>query len=282
MGNKIIDIYKDLFDTQDIMETLCKYIAYSKCGLVYDFGSTTIPKATKLYRIRKYSPNIDFSDPKQWTPSPNKNQNRCNTNGETALYLGSTELVCLLETNIQQNEKYVLAEYEITEDIEVGGFIYVNPNESRWKFLVAVLFNAFLIAPSRNSCNEHLFDILDNYFSDTDFSNIRLDTITNPKENVLLSLRIGCINQKNKYYNITNEMCNILKTKTPKGIRYSSCFIPMETVGIQCSEYNVCLYESALKSIKFLKSDIKVNTKKYTSVDMVKLLLETEKENEKQ
>lgn len=274
----IIDIYKDLFDMPDVLSVLCKYIAQSEFGFTYDFGSTIIPKGTKLYRIRQYSKDTDFLNPSEWLPSPNKPQNRCNRAGESALYLGSTELICLLEMHIERGKQYALAEYEVTKDIEVGGFLYVNPNESKWKILAAMLFNAFLIAPSRNEINKELFEILDNYFDDTDYSKIGLLTLTTPDDEMRLPWRLGRINQRDKYYFITNKMCEILKQKTPNGIRYSSCFIPMETVGIECSEYNICLYESGMKDVKFTNATIKTNINEFNSVDFVNLLL-TNKEN---
>lgn len=278
MSDLIIDIYKDLFDMSDVLGVLCKYISQSECGFTYDFGTTIIPKGIKLYRIRRYSKDINFSNPSEWLPAPNKPQNRCNRAGESALYLGSTELICLLETHIESGAQYVLAEYEVTKDIEVGGFLYVNPNESKWKVFAAMLFNTFLIAPSRNEINKELFKILDNYFDDIDYSKIGLSTLITTDDEIRLSWRLGRINQRDKYYSITNKMCEILKRKTPNGVRYSSCFVPIETVGIQCSEYNICLYESGMKDVKFTNATIKTNINKFNSTDLVNLLL-TNKEN---
>ena len=141
---KLIDIYKDLFNEPDIAHVICKYIAYFNAGITYNFGNTILSKGTKLYRIRKYKDNIDFSNSKEWEPYPKKQQNRCNNNGETALYLGSNETICLLETHIKQNEKYVLGEYEVISDIKIGGFLYSNKNDSEWKILAGNLFTAFL------------------------------------------------------------------------------------------------------------------------------------------
>lgn len=270
---EIIDIYKDLLDAPDILSMLCKYIANSECGLQYDFGNTILKKGTKLYRIRKYSEKIDFTNPAEWNPAPTKHQNRCNRKGETALYLGSDENICLLETHITKGEKYALGEYEILNDIKIGGYTYVKQNESEWKKLIGILFNDFLIAPIRNENNKALFDIIDAHFSDTDFSNIKLSTLTIPKEEFKLSWRIGHINKKNKYYEITNKMCSILKEQNPNGIRYSSCYFPMETIEIECSAYNICLYESALKDIKYISHSIKTNDGKLTSEAITETIL---------
>jgi len=278
MSDLIIDIYKDLFEISDVFSVLCKYIIQSECGFTYDFGTTIIPKGTKLYRIRRYSKNVDFSNPEEWSYPPNKPQNRCNNNGKPALYLGSTELICLFETHINYSEQYSLAEYEVIKDIKVGGFTYVKPNESKWKILSGILFNSFLTAPARKEINKELFEILDNYFGDTDYSKIGLSTLTTPESEIKLPWLLGQINPYDNYYSITNKMCDILKQKTPNGIRYSSCFIPMETVGIQCSEYNICLYKSGISNIKFVNAIVKTNVNKFDSTDLANLLL-TNKEN---
>lgn len=271
--NEIIDIYKDLFNASDILGVLANYIANSKCGLQYDFGSTVLKKGTGLYRIRKYSDETDFSNPNEWKPAPTKPQNRCNCKGETALYLGSNEKICLFETHIGKGEKYVLGEYKVLNDIKIGGYTYVNPDSSKWKQQTAILFNNFLIAPTRNKNNKALFDIIDAHFSDTDFSDIKLSTLKNSKEEIKLSFRIGHINQKDEYYKITNNMCSVLKKQNPNGIRYSSCYFPIETVEIISNTYNICLYEDALENIKFANYNIKINNSKLTAESVVNLIL---------
>ena len=271
--NEIIDIYKDLFNASDILGVLVNYIANSKCGLQYDFGSTVLKKGKILYRIRKYSDETDFSKPNEWKPAPTKPQNRCNCKGETALYLGSDENICLLKTHIGKGEKYVLGEYELLNDIKICGYTYVNPNSSEWKKLTAILFNDFLIAPIRNKNNKALFDIIDAHFSDIDFSNITLSTLKNSEEEKNLSLRIGHITQKDEYYKITNSMCSVLKNQNPNGITYSSCYFPIETFGIKSNAYNICLYEDALENIKFTNYNIKINNSELVAESIINLML---------
>ncbi len=268
---QIIDIYRDLLDEPNIIYSIYKYIVNSNCGLCYDFGNTIIPKGTKLYRIRSYNSNTDYSNLKEWKPAPTKPQNRCNAEGETALYLGSTEMICILETHIKQNSKYVLGEYVVDEDIKVGGFIYTNPNESKWKHIVGTIYNAFFIAPKRNDNNKALFEVIDRYFIDADYNiNLEDDVF---KNDIKLSFRFGKIFPSENYYNFTNMLSAILKKQNPNGIRYSSCFMPIETVGIKFSEYNIVLYEAGLKKIHFNQFEIKENTLNVKSEDIVNLIL---------
>ena len=83
--------YKLLWESSNFFELVVNYIALDKCGVKYDFGKTIITKGTKLYRIRSYETDTDFSNPSQWKAPPHKPQNRANIEGQEALYLGSTE-----------------------------------------------------------------------------------------------------------------------------------------------------------------------------------------------
>ena len=276
----IIDIYKDLLESSNIEEILGKYICNSEHGLYYDFGSTLIPKGTKLYRIRSYHENTDYSNPKEWAPSPSRKQNRCNSEGEEAIYLANNEILCILETYIQKGDTYVLGEYVTIEDIKVGGFIYFPfNNESSWKWYVGMILNMFLIAPCRNEKNKNLFELLDSAYDDQDFSKIRLEDIR-AKNNMEVSFRIGKIVQKN-FYKITNKLCSILKRHTPEGIRYSSCYVPIETVGITFSAYNLVLYSSGISKIKFSNYVIKSLDTDISAEKLDELLIKNNKIREK-
>ncbi|MBR4342860.1 MAG: RES domain-containing protein [Lachnospiraceae bacterium] len=270
--DKIIDIYKDLLEEQDIIRTISKYFAGTYLGIPYDFGSSLVKEGTKLYRIRSFHEGKDYSNVDEWKPSPRSLQNRCNANNEKAIYLGSTEWVCLLETHKLPGEKYVLGEYTVIKDIVLGGFTNVKPNESVWKIITAMAFNAFLIAPARSEKNRKLFEIIDNSFDDIDFSTINIKTITTA-DNHILPYRLARLFKKENYYMLTNMLCDTIKQRYPNGIRYSSCFIPVETVGIECTEYNIVLYDSAVDSIKFNEYTIKDNQQKATPEGIAEILL---------
>ena len=81
------------------------------------------------------------------------------------------------------------------------------------------------------------------------------------------------LNKLDKYYNLTNKLCNILYTDTPDGIRYSSCYLPLETVGIECSDYNVVLYSEGISKIKLVEHKIKTNTQDFDYTDFLKIIL---------
>lgn len=266
--------YKLLWETSNFFELVINYIVLDKCGVKFDFGKTIILKGTKLYRIRSYETETDFSNPSQWKVPPHKPQNRANIKGQEALYLGSTEIICLLETHIKKGNAYSLGVYEVTEDIVVGGYLsYDSKNILRnW---AGTVLNAFLIAPSRSQRNEELFSYLDSYYG-----SLTLDDLTNMnelKENggLQLPMKFGVLNQSEQYYNFSNKLCNILSKDTPDGIRYSSCYLPLETVGIECSDYNVVLYNEGISKIKFIDYKVKTNTQNFDYTDFLKIVLQS-------
>ena len=269
--NEVLDIYKELYNG-DLFYALANYVANSKMGLVYDFGWGIIPKGSTFYRIRRNKKEKDYSNRKEWGPNPNATQGRCNSNHEKAMYFGSTEFVCLLEMHIPYNEKYVLGKYTTVSDIKVGGYVFVNPNESKWKQAIAMAFNAFLIAPSREEKNEELFKVIDKYYGKGTLSDILLKDACSA-DNMKLPYKIGGYFEGENYYKLTNSMCSIIKGRYPAGIRYSSCYIPAETVGIECSDYNIAIYGDAIKSVEFQDYEIKTNNNRVTPESIAEILL---------
>ena len=115
--------YDNLFYGSNLLDVIVNYITLSHVGITFDFGHQIIKKGMKLYRVRAYNESADFEDPSQWNYPPSMPENRANRSGEPALYLGSTENVCLLETHIKSGDKYYVGEYIIEEDICLGGFL---------------------------------------------------------------------------------------------------------------------------------------------------------------
>lgn len=254
-----IEKYKELLNVDYLFHVIPNYIFLDRLGIEFDFGCHIVKKGQWFYRIRVYNENTDYSNLKEWMPNPYKYQNRANAEGVSALYLGSSETVCVLETQLQEGERYVIGKYQCIEDFEVGGYFSFSKT-NKWKNISAIVLNAFLIAPSRSEKNKKLFDYLDVKFKDVgieDFGSIR-ECIYNGTEGIKLPYKFAVLNKKEKLYNWTNKLCEILQRNYKNGIRYSSSFIPFESPGIACSEYNLVLYENAMDKLKFSGYEIKV------------------------
>lgn len=264
--------YNLLFEASNFFEVVVNYVSLYKFGLKYDFGKSIIPKGTKLYRIRYYETDTHFSNPNQWKAPPHRPQNRANIRGQEALYLGSTETICLLEAHIKKDDIYVLGIYEATEDIEVGGYLSHDSNNVLHNW-AGMILNAFLIAPSRSQRNKELFSYLD-----SKYGILSLDDLTDMNElnrdgGLQLSMKFGVLNRLEKYYNLTNQLCTILSKDTPNGIRYSSCYLPVETMGIVCSDFNIALYSEGISKIKLVEYKIKTNKHDFDYTDFLKIII---------
>lgn len=264
--------YDLLWKASNLFEMIINYITLNKYGVKYDFGKSIIPKGTKLYRIRCYDTDTDFSDPSQWKAPPHKPQNRANIKGQEALYLGSTETICMLEAHIKKGDKYALGIYEVEEDIEVGGYLTYDSDNILHNWAGMVL-NAFLIAPSRSQRNKELFSYLDSYYGV-----LTLDDFADMNElkesgGLQLPMKFGVLNQLEQYYNLTNKLCNILSAYNPDGIRYSSCYLPLETLGIECSDFNIVLYSEGIPKVKLIDYKIKTNIRDFDYTDLLKVIM---------
>lgn len=277
--NKLeLEKYKLLWTVDNLFELVANYVFLDSLGITFDFGSSIIKKGTKLYRIRNFEEGTDFSNLKEWAPSPNKSQGRINAQGEEALYLGSSEMLCVLETHHRYPEQYVLGEFECIEDITVGGFISYD-TENNLHNLASTVLNAFLIAPSRCERNKELFNYLEQKIGAVTIDDlISLKTnVVDAKEEIRLPYKFALLNQRSELHNLTNKVCKVIKKQYPEGIRYSSCFFPVETHGIISSEYNIVLFPEGIKKLKYMKHTIKTidfkNPEQFTDVNIAKLYL---------
>lgn len=139
--------------------------------------------------------------------------------------------------------------------------------------LIGAILNAFLTAPARNNKNIDLFNYLDDKYGQIDLDNFSMDDISTME----LQFKYGVLNKNIKYYKMTNMICNTIKKNYPDGIRYSSCYMPFDTIGVECSIYNVVLYSTGIKKIKFRKHEVKSNDFNYNETDVVRTLLESDK-----
>ncbi len=199
--------YSYLFYGSNLFSLIINYMTLSSFGITFDFGKKLITKGTKLFRVRRYEEGIDYDDPHQWKHPPSMPENRANNKGEAALYLGTTENVCVLETNIKLGEKYVVGEYIVEDDVVVGGFLECEDYKKPSWYIAGVVLNAFLISPSRNDKNNDLFCFLDDVYDGLTIDDIQI------KDAYLidLPLKFGVSNKKKEVYQVTNRLLKPMK-----------------------------------------------------------------------
>ena len=266
--------YDLLLAASNLLGFVVNFIVLEQNGISFDFGSDYLPKGTRLFRIREFKSETDFSNPSEWGPNPSRTQGRMNRKGQEVLYLGSTETICLLETGIPFEHKYVLGTYECSEDIKVGGFQLFDSENPLYNIAGATL-NAFLIAPSRDERNTALFEFLDGFYGEMTLEKLSNISIVKDKGGFELPFKFGVLNKRNQLYELTNSLSDILMSKTPEGIRYSSCYIPFETLGIKCTDFNIALYKEGIRKLNFLGHEVKTNKMPMSTTDFVKVLIDS-------
>ena len=267
--------YELLCDANNLFEIVINYVFLSQKGFNFDFGESIISKNTVFYRIRKFDENTDFSKSSEWTPPPHKPENRANRKGETALYVASNEEICLCETHIKQGEKYAVAKYKCIDDIRLGGFLSIAEGNNIAQLIAGIALNAFLIAPARGKNNKDLFDCLQSLYGD-----IQLADVRNWQKSFDLPYRFALLNKRETYYKLTNQLCDNLKKRFPDGIRYSSCYMPVETIGIKSNAFNVCLYGAGINKVCLLDYKIKTNTSNISEIEIAKIINGIQAKNE--
>lgn len=123
--------------------------------------------------------------------------------------------------------------------------------------------------------NNKLFQYLDLRFQNENLDYKNCNRILEDNKNMLLPIKLGYYNSYENYYILTSLLCMVLRKKYPLGIKYSSCYLPIETFGINCSCYNIVLYESALNKIKWNHDEIiKTSHKNYRGEDTLGIIFE--------
>lgn len=272
-------ITSTIWEASNLFELTSNFVFLERKGFHFPLGSSTIKKGTILYRIRDYSASTDYSQLSEWGPSPFKSQNRANRQGQEALYLANSEDLCFLETHKKPDEIYVLGKYECLDDIHLGGFFGETTYSSNYEWLLADVLNAFFLAPARSEKNAELFVYLDQKIgkiTPDDLSSVK-KCLLEAKEEVLLPYKFAVMNQKKHFYDLTNDISDIIERYYPYGIKYSSCFLPLGNPFVDFSDYNVVLYSPALKSIRLLDYKVKTldikNKEAFTDVNVARVLL---------
>lgn len=275
--------YKFFEEANNYFEVVLAYIFLNEIfNFSYDFSYISIPKRTKLYRIRSYDEKVDFSNKSEWQAPPKqfRKQGRMNTVSKEALYLGSSEEICLKETNIKKSQKYVLGEYEVLEDIKVGGFYGANfnPKVTDCHRKIGMILNAFLIAPIRSDKNDDIFEFLDKFYCNFSMSDLKDPDDIEIYQAIKLPLKFAKIPYFNNcYYDLTNTICEILRKQYSSVIQYSSCYKPFDTNQLLFNDYNLVLYNPGIQNLRFVNYKIKICNDNPNTLEIIKSIVKLER-----
>lgn len=183
--------------------------------------SVIIPKGTLLYRARRdIGKNLTSKEDWELPPAERVDVGRFNKAKHPVLYVGTWDFVLPREIGLQVNDKYYLATYSVKEDIEVGSLLKTND------MVAALLHKVALTIENDNK----LFEEEQKCLKDLDYKS---KTLANMASEFISPLYIYKCLAKD-LYEVTNKIADLVLKRYPNGIRYCSCYAPIELSGADC------------------------------------------------
>lgn len=208
-----------LMSCKSINEFVSMYLGMPKLERKSVLGNRVIiKKGDKLYRARK-DDGSDFSSDNAWKLAPPKytRKGRFNREKKPVLYVGTMEQILPREIGLKPGDKYYIAEYEVLDDIKVGSLLkqYSGITMLLHKIAMAVEDETKLTLSEKEALEK---------------LNIKKDEMIELAANSLSSFYIHrCIS--GDLYEFTNRIFDTILEDNPEGIRYASCYAPIELSG---------------------------------------------------
>lgn len=213
-----------------------------------------VPKGTIMYRARK-DVGISLVTENDWWMPPKEKVSKGRFNGEhkPILYLSTMDSILPREIGLNVDDSYYLSRYKVKSGFCVGSLLKTDDivNYVLHKVAIAIeddskltLEERKIISPVMNRLKP--WDIV-NDFSSSFYLYHHL---------------------KNNLYDITNKMVDLVLSKNPCGIRYCSCYAPIEMSGgpqiltlAGEVEGNYALTNEGIKNLEWIDSEKRTYTK---------------------
>lgn len=218
-----------------------------------------IPEGTILYRARKDkgTPLLQESD---WWMTPEKyvTKGRFNRVRKAIFYVGTMDYVLPREIGLMSGDAYYLAKYRVDNDFSVGSLLKINDivNYILHKVAIAIEDDSKLTTEEK-SVLVVKYDKLKPW-----------DLVNDFNSSFYLHHQIG-----KDLYDITNKIADLVIKKNENGIRYGSCYVPIEMSGGPTVltldgeiEGNYALTNDGIKNLKWVGVERRV----YTEMDSKK------------
>ena len=222
----------------------------------------TIPRDTILYRARK-DEGTPLNLKSDWLMAPKDlvKKGRFNYDKKPVLYLSTMDFVLPREIGLKPNEGYYLAKYRCTNDISVGSFLKTSSPVTNLLHIIAMSIES------------------DDKLTPSEIEELSL---LNKQSNQVESLSGSQLSQlyihkflNKSLYDITNKLCDLVLNNNPNGIRYCSCYVPIELSGSNQIvtldgelEGNYALTEKGIENIEYLESEYKIYSEEDYSNDL--------------
>lgn len=206
MNTNSIDDFFSIFFGLDIQEQL---------SVVGD--DFIIPEGTILYRARK-DVGIPLLNELDWWMPPESitEQGRFNCKCNPVLYLGTFDFILPREIGLDVDDTYYLAKYRVKNSFSIGSLLKNDDivNYILHKVAMAIEDDSKLRLEEKNALT-----IRSEIIKPMDFAN-----------DFSIPYYLHSYLRKN-LYDITNKVAELVLIKNPYGIRYCSCYTPIEMSG---------------------------------------------------
>ena len=230
-----------------------------------------VPKGTILYRARKDKGVALVNENDWWMPPKNNvSKGRFNSERKPILYLSTMEFVLPREIGLNINDAYYLSSYRVKNSFSVGSLLKTDDivNNILHKVAIAIEDDSKLTSEERQLISSTI-------------NKIKPCDIVND----LMSPFYLYHYLRNNLYDITNKIVGLVLGKNPCGIRYCSCYNPIEMSGGPQIltldgkvEGNYAITDEGIKNLEWIGSEKRVYTEEdYKKNDMSLFIIELSK-----
>lgn len=254
------EIIKKLMNTNSLDEFFIMYFGLSYKDKQDAFGDEfVVPNGTILYRARKDN-GVALIDETDWWMPPEEyaGRGRFNSEQKPILYLSTMDFILPREIGLNINDSYYLSKYRVKSSFRVGSLLKTDDivNYVLHKVAIAIEDDSKLAGEERkliSSITDKLkpWDIVNDFTSSFYLYH----------------------DLKKDLYDITNKIADLVLSKNPCGIRYCSCYVPIEMSGgpqiLTLNgevEGNYALTNEGIRNLEWIEAEKRV----YTEADYKK------------
>lgn len=212
------EIIKKLMNTNSLDEFFVMFFGLSFKDKQTAVGDEfVIPEGTILYRARKDN-GVDLINESDWWMPPEKyvSRGRFNRDRKPILYLSTMDFVLPREIGLNVDDSYYLSKYRVKNSFSVGSLLKTDDivNYILHKVAIAIEDDSKLTSEER----KHILPIMDKLKP--------WDILNDFTSSFYLYHHL-----KSNLYDITNKIVNLVLSENSCGIRYCSCYVPVEMSG---------------------------------------------------
>lgn len=248
------EIIKKIMNTNSLDEFLVMFFGLSYKDRQTALGNEfVVPENTILYRARKDN-GVDLINESDWWMPPEKyvSKGRFNRERKPVLYLSTMDFVLPREIGLNVDDAYYLSKYRVKNNFCVGSLLKTNDTVNYVLHKVAIAIeDDSKLTPEERKLLSPIMDKLKPW-----------DIVNSFSSSFYLYHHL-----KTDLYDVTNKIFEQALSKNSCGIRYCSCYVPIEmsggpqilTLGGEV-EGNYALTNAGIRNLEWLGAEKRIYT----------------------